>query len=108
VRWWLLVCLVTGPTEEISWRAVLPALGARLGLAPLAAVGLSALLFALAHMVQGRLAAAIVLLIAALFHGLVALSGSLVTAIAVHALYDAIVTVWLAPRLHRAVDGPAG
>ena len=51
-------------------------------------------------MVQGRLASATVFGFALLFHGVVFLTGDLWTVMAVHALYDALVTTVIGPRLH--------
>lgn len=97
----LAVSLVAGVGEEVVWRAVLPALLLHLTGSLALAIGLSVVSFSLAHWVQGRLAMGVVLLFALLFHGLVALTGGLVAAVAVHALYDAAVSVWLGPLLHR-------
>ncbi len=101
----LLVCLIAGVAEEIAYRAVLPGLLQRLTGSLEAALLLSAVAFALAHWVQGKLAMAVVLGFAIAFHALVALTGGLAAAIAVHALYDALVSTWLGPRLHRRAAG---
>jgi membrane protease YdiL (CAAX protease family) len=97
----LAVSLVAGVGEELVWRAVLPALLVHLTGSLVLAIGLSVLSFSLAHWMQGGLAMAAVLVFALLFHGLVALTGGLVAAVAVHALYDAAVSVWIGPLLHR-------
>jgi membrane protease YdiL (CAAX protease family) len=97
----LAVSLIAGVGEEIVWRAVLPALLLHLTGSLTLAIGLSAVSFGLAHWVQGKLAMAVVIAFALVFHGLVALTGGLVAAVAVHALYDAVVAIWLGPLLHE-------
>lgn len=99
--WMLLVSLIAGLSEEIAWRAVLPALLVHLTGSVGIAIGLSALSFGFAHWTQGKLAIVAVFGFALVFHGLVALTGGLPAAIAVHALYDAIVATVLGPALHR-------
>jgi membrane protease YdiL (CAAX protease family) len=97
----LTVSLIAGVGEELVWRAVLPALLLHLTGSLALAIGLSVVSFSLAHWVQGKLAMAVVLVFALVFHGLVALTGGLVAAVAVHALYDAAVSTWLGPLLQR-------
>jgi membrane protease YdiL (CAAX protease family) len=99
--WMLVVSLIAGLSEEIAWRAVLPALLWHLTGSEWIAIGLSALSFGFAHWTQGTLAIAAVFGFALVFHGLVALTGGLPAAIAVHALYDAIVATLIGPALHR-------
>jgi membrane protease YdiL (CAAX protease family) len=65
------------------------------------AIALSALSFGLGHWLQGKLAIFAVIGFALVFHGLVALTGGLPAAIAVHALYDALVGTTIGPYLHK-------
>ncbi len=85
---WSLVSLLAGVFEEISWRGVQTTLLASLlGNAWLAAV-LCAVMFALAHANQRRATVAIVFGFALGSSLLVALTGSLWLAMAVHAIFD--------------------
>jgi membrane protease YdiL (CAAX protease family) len=89
-RLWVALSLSAGISEEMVWRGVLPALLTTMtGSMPLA-VGLSILSFALAHAVQGVRSVLAIGAIAAAFHALVALSGSLYVAMTVHFVYDVI------------------
>ena len=99
--WVLAVSLIAGLGEEIAWRAVLPALLVHLTGSTALAIALSALSFGFAHWVQGKIAIVAVFAFALVFHGLVALTGGLPAAIAVHALYDALVGTILGPYLRR-------
>lgn len=103
----VLVAGLAGLAEELTWRAVLPALlWHGTGNAWLA-VGLSALSFGLAHAVQGRLAMAVVFAMAFTFQALVETAGGLAVAVAVHASYDALALLWLAPYLRgRSAASP--
>lgn len=87
---WVATSLAAAFAEEVAYRGVLIALLARAGIGPEAAVLAAAAMFALAHLAQGWRAAPLVLAFAAGFHVLVAASGGLAVAIAVHALYDVI------------------
>ena len=99
--WVLAVSLIASLGEEIAWRAVLPALLVHLTESVALAIVLSALSFGFAHWVQGKIAIVAVFAFALVFHGLVALTGGLVAAIAVHALYDALVGTILGPYLRQ-------
>jgi membrane protease YdiL (CAAX protease family) len=86
--WWVVVSLLAGVSEEMTWRGVQPTLlAAALG-SPLAGVLLSATAFGVAHMTQGWRTAAIVCVFALSFQMLVWLSGALYLAMAVHLAYD--------------------
>jgi membrane protease YdiL (CAAX protease family) len=92
---WLLVSLLAGFSEEITWRGVQTVLLERVLLervtgALVFAILISALMFAAAHAVQGYDGVALIGAIALVFHGLVLITGSLYVAMAVHFLYDAI------------------
>ncbi len=100
---WVVVSALAGVSEEITYRGVLYLLLVSVTGSPLAAVGLAALAFAVGHAVQGWRAAAIVFAIAVGFHGLVLVTGSLVPAIVVHALYDTIAG-FASGRMARRAD----
>lgn len=88
-RWlWAAVSAAAGLAEEVAYRGVLVAILARLTGSPLAAVPIAALLFGLAHGVQGRQSAVTIAGVALVFHGLVLVTGTLYVAIAVHFAYD--------------------
>jgi membrane protease YdiL (CAAX protease family) len=86
--WWIAVSILAGISEEITWRGMQTTLlDAVLGNV-VAAVLLCAILFGVAHAVQGWKSVPIVTLFALGFQGLVALTGSLYLAMAVHLAYD--------------------
>jgi len=86
--WWIVVAILAGVLEEISWRGVQTALGAHLFGSAWLGVLFSISAFALAHAIQGWKSVAIIAVFAIAFHTLVWLSGSLYVAMAVHVLYD--------------------
>jgi membrane protease YdiL (CAAX protease family) len=89
-RMWVALSLSAGIGEELVWRGVLPALLLALfGSVPMA-LTLSILSFALAHAIQGLRSVLAIATIAAAFHALVMLSGSLYVAMTVHFVYDVI------------------
>lgn len=91
---WTVVVLTAGVAEEAAYRGVgMAILSYSLGNSWMAAV-ISAIAFALAHSVQGWKSGVIVFLIALVMQGLVAVTGTLVLAMIVHALYD-MVAGWL-------------
>jgi membrane protease YdiL (CAAX protease family) len=87
---WLLVSLMAGFSEEITWRAVQTMLLERVTGALLFGILFSAVMFGAAHAVQGYEGVALIGGMALVFHGLVLFTGSLYIAMAVHFLYDAI------------------
>ena len=89
-RWWVVISVLAGVSEEITWRGVQPALLAYVTGSPLAGMLLSAVAFGAAHAVQGFKSAAIIVLFALCSHLLVWTSGTLVLAIIVHAAYDIV------------------
>jgi membrane protease YdiL (CAAX protease family) len=101
---WFVVCLLAGFGEEIAWRGVLFELLQRLGCTRPAAIGVAALGFALAHLVQGWSRLAYFVVFAAGFHVVVEASGNLYAAMFAHAAYDAAAGLILL-RLWR--DEPA-
>lgn len=89
-RMWVALSLSAGLAEEWVWRGVLPALLTRVtGSLPLA-IALSIASFAVAHAIQGPRSVAAIAGIAAAFHALVFVSGSLYVAMVVHFVYDVI------------------
>ena len=89
-RMWVALSLSAGIGEELVWRGVLPALLATLTGSVPVALTLSVLSFALAHAIQGVRSVFAIATIAAAFHALVAVSGSLYVAMVVHFAYDVI------------------
>jgi membrane protease YdiL (CAAX protease family) len=88
--WWIGVSILAGVSEEITWRGVQTGLlAAATQNYPLAAV-ITAVSFGLAHIVQGARSAAMIGLISLAFQTIVALSGSLYVAMAVHVAYDIV------------------
>ncbi|HYM62507.1 MAG TPA: CPBP family glutamic-type intramembrane protease [Thermoanaerobaculia bacterium] len=88
--WWLVVALVAGIGEEITWRGVQWALLANLTRSYAVAALLCALMFGVVHMVQGWRAVIVIVGFALSFHLLVWLAGSLYVAMTVHVIYDVI------------------
>ena len=85
---WLGISAAAGFGEEVTYRGVMFILLIRLfGNAWMAAL-VAALIFAISHATQGRRSVGVIFVIALAFHGLVFVSGSLVTAMAVHFIYD--------------------
>lgn len=90
LAWFSLASILAGVAEEAAYRGVgWSILTYSLGNAWLAAAILS-IAFALAHWSQGRKSGIAILCIALIFHGLVALTHTLVLALVVHATYDLI------------------
>jgi len=86
--WWIVVAVLAGISEEITWRGVQIALLINLtGHLWIAAIVCS-ISFGLGHFNQGWKSAAIIVCFALSFHALVWLSGSLYLATAVHIAYD--------------------
>lgn len=87
---WIALSLSAGIGEELVWRGVLPALIALLTGSLATGIALSILSFALAHAIQGLRSVLAIAGIAAAFHALVFISGSLYPAMLVHFAYDVI------------------
>ena len=86
--WWIVVAMLAGISEEITWRGVQTALLINLtGHLSIAAIVCS-ISFGLGHFNQGWKSVAIIVCFALGFHALVWLSGSLYVAMAVHVAYD--------------------
>jgi membrane protease YdiL (CAAX protease family) len=89
-NWWLLVSVLAGVSEEITWRGVQSTLLAAIVGSPWLAVVLSALMFGAAHLTQGWKAAGIITMFGLGFQALVWMSGSLYVPMLVHAAYDIV------------------
>lgn len=89
-RMWVVLSLSAGIGEELVWRGVLPALLVTLSGSLTIGITLSVVSFALAHAIQGLRSVLAIAAIAAAFHALVFISGSLYVAIVVHFVYDVI------------------
>ena len=87
---WTLVCLAAGYSEELAYRGVLTGILAGWTGSLLAASIFSAIAFGLAHAVQGMRSVAVVVVFGLAFQALCVLSGSLLPAMIVHALYDLV------------------
>jgi membrane protease YdiL (CAAX protease family) len=88
-KWlWLALCLMAAIAEEVGYRGVMFTLFMRIAGDWWIAATISALLFALGHMVQGWKSAISIFFFAFGFHVLVLISGALYTAMVVHFLYD--------------------
>ena len=74
----------------MTYRGVMFAIVAGLTGSPLAAAAVASVVFGVSHVVQGWRSVVIIMGIALALHGLVALSGSLLPAIVIHAVYDAV------------------
>jgi membrane protease YdiL (CAAX protease family) len=105
--WWLALSLTAGVVEEFVYRGVLtqvliPMVGGSLA----AAAVISAAAFAVTHMVQGPLGAAVIFVFALGFQWIVWLSnGELYAAMAAHALYDLGAGLYLAYVVRRRYPG---
>ena len=86
--WWLAVSLLAGVGEEITWRGVQTALLVPVTGSYWAAAALSAASFGIAHATQGWRSAVGIVVFGLAFQGIVAASGSLFIAMAVHVAYD--------------------
>ena len=89
-RMWVALSLSAGIGEELVWRGVLPALVAAVSGSLAIGIVLSIVSFALAHAIQGLRSVLAIAAIAASFHALVFVSGSLYVAMMVHFVYDVI------------------
>lgn len=89
-KMWVILSFTAGVGEELVWRGVLPALLAAVTGSLALGVAVSVLSFALAHAIQGPRSVLAIAAIAAAFHLLVMLSGSLYVAMAVHFIYDVV------------------
>jgi membrane protease YdiL (CAAX protease family) len=86
--WWVGVSVLAGVGEEISWRGVQTALGAALTGSYVAGSVLTAMAFGVGHLNQGWRSAFVIAFFSLGFQAIVAISGSLYIAMAVHVAYD--------------------
>lgn len=87
---WLLLAVLAGIGEELTYRGVMWILLARLMGTYWGAALLASAVFAVSHYLQGWRSMAVIAVFAMIFHWLVWYTGSLIEAIAVHAVYDLI------------------
>jgi membrane protease YdiL (CAAX protease family) len=95
---------IASVAEEAAYRGVLTVVLTFMTGAPDAAILISAAAFAVAHAAQGVKSGVMIFAIALVMHGLVAVTGTLVLAMAVHAVFDAISAALIAREareLHR-------
>ena len=99
--------LLAGTVEEAAYRGVLVTILA--GVTGSAAVGalVSALAFAVGHAVQGWKSGVVVFAMALLMQAIVALTGTLLIAMAVHALYDIVAGIRAGNTARRLAEAPA-
>jgi membrane protease YdiL (CAAX protease family) len=98
---WTLTVLVASVAEETAYRGVgMAILWWALG-SPWTSAGICAVGFALAHWTQGGKSAVIIVLMALAMHGLVAVTGTLVLAMVVHAVYDLVAGYQIAGEARR-------
>jgi membrane protease YdiL (CAAX protease family) len=98
---WTTTVLVASVAEEAGYRGVgMAILGYSLGDPWLAAL-ISATAFALAHWTQGGKSAVVIFAMALVMHGLVAFTGTLILAMAVHAVYDFVAGYRIALEARR-------
>jgi membrane protease YdiL (CAAX protease family) len=86
--WWILVSLIAGIGEEITWRGVQTQLLVPIVGSYLVATILCAISFGLAHFIQGWRSVVVVVVFALGFQSVVWASGSLYVAMLVHVAYD--------------------
>ncbi len=107
--WWIVVAVLAGLSEEITWRGVQAGLAHSLTGNVAIAVLLCSITFGVAHMIQGWKSAGVIVVFALGFHALVLLSGSLYVAMAVHVIYDIIAGISygrLGKKLGYSLDPP--
>lgn len=105
---WTLTVVVASVAEEMAYRGVGMAILWYAFGSPWIAAGICALGFALAHWTQGWKSAVIILLMALAMHGLVAVTGTLVLAMLVHAVYDLVAGYQIAGEARRFDAEAAG
>lgn len=86
--WWVLVSVLAGVGEEITWRGVQTQLLVPIAGSYLAAAVLCAVSFGLAHFVQGWKSVVLIAVFALGFQAVVWVSGCLYVAMLVHVAYD--------------------
>jgi membrane protease YdiL (CAAX protease family) len=86
--WWIVVAVLAGISEEITWRGVQGGLAYKLCGSVMLGTLFCAVSFGVGHIIQGWKGAIVIFVFALAFHLLVWLSGSLYIAMAVHIIYD--------------------
>jgi len=104
---YFLVCLAAGICEETAYRGVATNLLTRVTGNFVAAILISAVAFALAHVIQGPRAALAVFGIALMAQSVVSMTQSLFPAMAAHAIYDALAGVLVSRRYQRELESAA-
>lgn len=104
---WIAVSLAAAVAEEVTYRGVLATIALRFTEEWWIATVITSAAFGLAHLVQGWKSAMIVAIFGAAFQWITWRSGSLLPAIVVHFLYDAIAGFAI-PRSLGAPDFEAG
>lgn len=99
-----LVCIMAGVAEEIAYRGVLTELLTRATGSQAIAIVVACIAFGAAHAVQGWRGAALASIFAALFHGMVVLTGDLYAAMIAHATYDLLAGLVIAEHARRRRD----
>ncbi|HEU4830053.1 MAG TPA: CPBP family intramembrane glutamic endopeptidase [Gemmatimonadales bacterium] len=109
---WVAVAIAAGLSEEVTYRGVMYVVVGGITGSALAGAVIASLIFGISHIVQGWKSAAIITVIALLLHALVALSGTLLLAVAIHSIYDLVAGLAygrIGEELGYPVDGiPAG
>ena len=99
-----LVCIMAGIAEEVAYRGVLTELLTRATGSQAVAIVVACVAFGAAHAVQGWRGAALASIFAALFHGIVLLTGDLYAAMVAHATYDLFAGLVIAGHARRRRD----
>lgn len=99
---WIGICAIVAVVEELVYRAVLPAVLEKWLDDRVLVIATSAVLFGLAHLLQGWKGFAVTALFAVPLHLLVDRGGSLTNAIAVHFVYDVVAGFAIRRRLSRS------
>ncbi|HVT03043.1 MAG TPA: CPBP family intramembrane glutamic endopeptidase [Thermoanaerobaculia bacterium] len=98
---WIGVCAAAAISEEATYRGVLFAVTETMARSWWIAAVITALIFALAHLIQGWKSTVVVAIFGFAFQLLVLQSGGLYMAMIVHFLYDLITGFYLGPRAAR-------
>jgi len=87
---WVLISLLAGIGEELTYRGVMFILLWRVTGSGIAAALIAAVVFGISHYIQGWASAFLIAGFALIFHGLYYISGSLLAPILLHFIYDVI------------------
>jgi membrane protease YdiL (CAAX protease family) len=104
----LALCVSAGVSEEVTYRGMLFTLLAALVRSWWIAAVLGAAIFGIVHLFQGWRSAGLAALVGLLAQIVVGLTGTLLVAIAVHTLHDAIAGTIISLRSRRESAGAAG